>query len=94
MPPSMVTGPPLTLALAGTSQTIPVAFTGMNLQPGDRAKWVHSDATSCESTFDFSRASTIETDGGGVSGALRCAHAMSDQELHTFGCYCSRRHEC
>ena len=68
MPPSAVTGPPLTIALAASGQTLSVAFQGTNLQPGDRAKWVRADAISCESTFDFSPASTIEAHGGELIG--------------------------
>ena len=52
-PPSAITAPLVTVAVAGQGATA-FTFEGVNLHVGDRVKWVSADAPSCSSEYDRS----------------------------------------
>ena len=72
-PPSIVRSASLGIVHASATTLHAISFEGVNVQPGDRAKWVRADATSCSSEFDATTASlTLASSGassGGSSGA-------------------------
>lgn len=69
-PPSTITAPRLTLAVAGHRSTT-IIFHGINLQPGDRVKWVSFDAPSCSSAFDRTPWTTTVASRPADHGAAR-----------------------
>ena len=47
-----------------------ITFDGVNLQAGDSAKWVRSDATGCDSPFDVTGTSTVYAASGGMTASF------------------------
>ena len=68
------------MAIVGARATA-ITFEGVNLQPGDRVKWVAADASSCSSAFDrtpWTTVSSLDTDssGGASSSSVTASFAF------------------
>jgi hypothetical protein len=48
----VIYSPSLTVVRAGVNKAVELVFEGINVQPGDRAKWVRAGSPSCASVFD------------------------------------------
>lgn len=55
----MIHSPSLTVVRAGVNEAVEFVFKGVNVQQGDRAKWVWEGSPSCASAFDATAFSTL-----------------------------------